>query len=130
MHECIADVRKESFKLVAGKIDQSPFGEEVLVRLRAKLASLLPGPGDALIVDDGQPFLLRALSQWLKKFNDPDAHWLADEEKSFANGVCIGVDKPLPRSPQVFPLKTKHRKLDESEFIYCRQLHVCSDVSG
>jgi hypothetical protein len=28
----------------------------------------------------------------------------------------LGVDKPLPRSPQVFPVKTKHRKLDESEF--------------
>jgi len=28
----------------------------------------------------------------------------------------LGVDKPLPRSPQVFPVKTKHRKFDESEF--------------
>ena len=60
--------------------------------------------------------MLWALSQWLKKFNDPDAKWLVDEEESFSTGVCLGVDKPLPRSPQVFPEKTKHRKLDESEF--------------
>ena len=84
--------------------------------LRAKWAALLPDPVDALRVDEGQPFLLRALSQYLKVFGDPDAHWLIDETDSFASGVCIGVDKPLPRSPQVFPVKTKHRKLDETDF--------------
>ena len=161
---------------MTGKITESPFSEQALNDLRDGWANLLPDPADAKIVDEGQPFLLRALSQWLKKFNDPDAHWLVflcgltrlrtdlsllhfrtpkegysvctsvirspsttmcedlarateaqdgkkpdahwlvDESDSFANGVCIGVDKPLPRSPQVFPLKTKHRKLDETEF--------------
>jgi len=113
---CISDVRKESFRLVTGKIEKSPFGGEALAALRSKFAALLPDPPDALVIDDGQPFMLRALSQWLKKFNDPDAKWLVDEEESFSTGVCLGVDKPLPRSPQVFPEKTKHRKLDESEF--------------
>ena len=113
---CISDVRKESFRLVTGKIEKSPFGGETLAALRSKFAALLPDPHDALVIDDGQPFMLRALSQWLKKFNDPDAKWLVDEEESFSTGVCLGVDKPLPRSPQVFPEKTKHRKLGESEF--------------
>ena len=113
---CISDVRKESFRLVTGKIEKSPFDGEALAALRSKFAALLPDPSDALVIDDGQPFMLRALSQWLKKFNDPDAKWLVDEKESFSTGVCLGVDKPLPRSPQVFPEKTKHRKLDESEF--------------
>ena len=116
VNKCIGDVRKEAFKLVTGKITESPFSEQALGDLRDGWANLLPDPTDAKIVHEGQPFFLRALSQWLKKFDDPDAHWLVDEADSFASGVCIGVDKPLPRSPQVFPLKTKHRKLDETEF--------------
>ena len=100
---CIPDVRKEAFRLVTGKIQQSPFGEPALQELRTKWAALLPDPVDALKVDEGQPFLLRAVSQFLKAFRDPDAHWLVDEDDSFASGICIGVDKPLPRSPQVFP---------------------------
>lgn len=50
------------------------------------------------------------------KFGDDDAKWLVDEVDSFANGVCLGVEKPLPRSPQVCPPKLKHRRLDETEF--------------
>ena len=49
-------------------------------------------------------------------FEDPDRLWLVDAEDSFATGVPLGVDDPLPRSPQVFPEKTKHRKLDDSDF--------------
>ena len=63
-----------------------------------------------------KPFLLRGLAQWLAIFDDPDSRCLVDAEDSFATGVPLGVDKPLPRSPQVFPEKVKHRKLDESEY--------------
>ena len=114
--ECIADVRKESFRLVTGKIQQSPFGEEALRKLREKWANLLRDPAEAKVADSGQPFYLRALAQWLGVYEDPDAHWLVDESDSFASGVYIGVDQPLPRSPQVFPEKDKHRKLDDTEF--------------
>ena len=114
--ECIADVRKESFRLVTGKIQQSPFGEEALRKLREKWANLLRDPSEANVVDPGQPFYLRALAQWLGVYEDPDAHWQVDESDSFASGVYIGVDQPLPRSPQVFPEKDKHRKLDDTEF--------------
>ena len=114
--ECIADVRKESFRLVTGKIQQSPFGEEALRKLKEKWANLLRDPAEAKVVDPGQPFYLRALAQWLGVYEDPDAHWLVDESDSFASGVYIGVDQPLPRSPQVFPEKDKHRKLDDTEF--------------
>ena len=52
----------------------------------------------------------------MKIFEDPDAKWLVDEEESFSTGVCLGVEKPLPRSPQVSSPKLKHRRLDDTEF--------------
>ena len=58
--ECIADVRKESFRLVTGKIQQSHFGEEALRKLREKWANLLRDPAEAKVADSGQPFLLES----------------------------------------------------------------------
>ena len=127
---CIADVRKESFRLVTGKIQQSPFGEEALKRLRDKWANLLRDPAEAKVVDPGQPFFLRALAQWLGIYEDPDAHWLVDESDSFASGVYIGVDQPLPRSPQVFPEKDKHRKLDDTEFSPIAENYPSAQISA
>eukprot|EP00435_Cladocopium_sp_Y103_P046899 s1608_g13.t1 len=95
---------------------ESPFSESSLNKLREKWFSLLSDKTDAAVLDEGQPFYLRALAQWLKVFGDPDVHWLVDEEDSFAAGVYVGVGKPLPRSPQVFPRKLRQRKLDETEF--------------
>ena len=112
----IADVRKEAFKLVTGKLGESPFSETTLAALRSKWAELLPDPKEALVLDQGQPFLLRGLAQWLRIFEDPDVHWLVDESDSFSTGVYLGVDRPLPRSSQVFPAKTKHRSMDETTF--------------
>ena len=112
----IKDVRLESFKLVTGKLVSSPFTKEKLDEARKRWADLLPAPKEALVVDDGQPFLLRGLALWLKAFDDPDADILVDGVDNFANGVWVGVDKPLPRCPQVFPPKLKHRKLDDTDF--------------
>eukprot|EP00435_Cladocopium_sp_Y103_P025990 s72_g6.t1 len=125
----IKDVRKEAFRLVTGKLTESPFSEECLGVVRAKWMALLGDPADAAIVDEGQPFFLRALSQWLKRFEDPDASWLVDEEDSFATGVCLGVTKPLPRSPQIFPPKLKHRKLDDTEFMPIAENYSSAQMS-
>ena len=112
---CIPYVREASFKLVTGRIDSSPFSGGDLQSARERWAALLDDPKDAMVIDEGQPFLLRGLAQWLLVFRDPDVQSLVDED-SFATGVPLGVDAPLPRSPQIYPAKTKHRKLDESEF--------------
>ena len=112
----INDVRLEAFRLVTGKIQVSPFTKDKLDEARRRWAALLPCPKDALVVDDGQPFLLRGLALWLKAFDDPDTDILVEGTDNFANGVWVGVDKPLPRCPQVFPPKLKHRKLDDTEF--------------
>ncbi len=110
----IGDVRREAFRLATGNMHASPFDLKVLTNLRHRWSELLESPSQALVVDDRQPFLLRRLAQWLKKFGDPDYGILVDGEDCFASGVW--VDKPLPRCPQVFPEKLKHRKLDETEF--------------
>ena len=114
--KCIPDVRTAAFKLVTGKFESSPLSFEELATLRKRWAALLADPADALVIDEGQPFLLRGLAQWLTVFEDPDAPTLVDVEDSFATGVPLGVDAPLPRTPQVYPEKVKHRKLDDSEF--------------
>ena len=88
----IPDLRLLAFKLVTGKLQESPFSEGALTRVRAKIFDLLPDPQDARVVDEGQPFYLRALAQWLREFGDPDAKWLVDERDSFASGVCLGVE--------------------------------------
>ena len=118
VQQCIPDVRTAAFALVTGKYQTSPFAGEPLESLRARWGGLLADPADALVIDKDQPFLLRGLAQWLSVFEDPDAGWLVDAEDSFATGVPLGVDAPLPRSPQVqvFPEKVRHRKLDDSDF--------------
>eukprot|EP00435_Cladocopium_sp_Y103_P026445 s953_g6.t1 len=116
VERCIPDVRAAAFRLVTGKFEASPFSAEELEILRRKWAGLLPDPADAVKIDSGQPFLLRGLAQWLSVFGDPDTSILVDAEDSFASGVPLGVDEPLPRTPQVYPEKVKHRKLDESEY--------------
>ena len=114
----VGDIRREAFRLATGNMHSSHFDSMVLSCLRARWSKLLRSPTQALIVDDGQPFLLRGLAQWLQMFGDPDFSILVDGEDCFATGVWVGVDKPLPRPrcPQVFPEKLKHRKLDETEF--------------
>ena len=126
----ITDVRREAFRLVTGKLEQSPFTEEALSRVRAKWFSLLSDPRDASVRDSGQPFYLRALAQWLRVFEDPDAGWLVAEEDSFATGVCLGVEKPLPRSPQVCNQKLKHRRLDDTEFAAIAQNYPSAQLSS
>ena len=39
----------------------------------------------------------------------------------------MGYDQPLPRVPQVFPPKEKHRKLDDSEFSEVAQNYKSAD---
>ena len=126
----IPDVRREAFRLVTGKLDGSPFSDELLAGVRSKWFSLLADPLDAAVRDEGQPFYLRALSQWLKVFDDPDCKWLVDEEDSFSTGVCLGVEKPLPRSPQVCRPKLKHRRLDDTEFAAIAQNYPSAQISS
>eukprot|EP00435_Cladocopium_sp_Y103_P073685 s313_g44.t1 len=130
VQETIGDVRREAFKLVTGKLEGSPFSDDCLRRARAKWFQPLKDPEDASVRDEGQPFFLHALSQWLKQFEDPDAFWLVDSEDSFSIGVYVGVGKPLPRSPQIFPPKVKQRKLDQTDFQPIADNYTSAQVSA
>ena len=128
--EALQDVRREAFKLVTGKLQSSPFSEDLLMKVRKRIAALLRDPGDAVVRDTGQPFYLRLLAQWLEVFQDPDVDCLVNSSDSFATGVNVGVEDPLPRSPQVFPPKVKHRKLDDTEFNPIADNYVSGQLSA
>lgn len=128
--ESISDVRREAFKLVTGKLLVSPFSESCLMKVREKVAGLLPDCKGALVRDQGQPFFLRLLSQWLEIFDDPDFSCLVNDAESFATGVNLGVDTPLPRTPQVFPEKVKHRKLDTTDFNPIAENYASAQISS
>ena len=128
--ESMQDVRKDAFRLVTGKIQSSPFTEEVLNKVRGEVAMLLRDPEDALVRDEGQPFFLRMLAHWLEVFGDPDVQCLVSDTDSYATGVSVGVDAPLPRSPQIFPPKLKHRKLDGTEFNPIADNYISGQISS
>ena len=112
----VGDLKREAFKLALGQHKQSPFTEEQLQQLRASWAELLPAPDAALKKADGQPFFLNLLSQALRLLEDPDWEILTATPDGFELGAPVGYKDPLPRTPAVFPPKTKHRSLDESPF--------------
>ena len=60
---------------------------------------------------------------------DPDTAILVDCNDSFATGVPVGVEEPLPRTPMVFPPKERHRKLDESEFNPIAENYASAQIS-
>ena len=68
-------------------------------------------------VAKGQPFFLSLAGQSLEILGDPDHAILTVGPESFAEGVPVGYDEPLPRTPEVFPPKEKVKPLDESEFM-------------
>ena len=60
---------------------------------------------------EGQPFRLRLMAAVLKAARDPDFEFLVEAEQ----GLPVGVDVPLPRTPAAFERQTKWR-LDD----YCQ----------
>ena len=104
------------FELVLGRLKASPFPTKTVDRCRAAIGTLLGVTDSALDVPQGQPFHLHLVARVLKVVGDSDAAIFLDGNDTFATGVPIGVEDPLPRTPMVFPPKDRHRKLDESDF--------------
>ena len=112
----LPDPRRAAFELASGRLKVSPFSQASLDTLRGKLASLLPDPSLALERTEGQPFWLHLLHQSLVILGDPDAAILVDGESSFAEGVPLGDEVPIPRAPQVFRKRINFRSLDITDF--------------
>ena len=84
----LGDVRAMSFKLATGKLEASPFSPAALDRARKRLAELVGAPEAALLVDKGQPFFLRLLASWLRRFGDPDVSVLVDDQFMWGK-ICL-----------------------------------------
>ena len=112
----IKDPRAAAFELATGRLKVSPFDESTIREVRTQIAAMLPDPTAAMEVPTGQPFMLHLLSQSLEVLGDPDFEILDHGSESFAEGVPLGWDKPIARTPQVFPKRTTFRKLDQSDF--------------
>lgn len=128
--DSLKDPRAMAFKLVTGKLTESPFAPAVLEQCRGSLVHLLKASDHCLVADKGQPFYLRLLAAWLREFGDPDVSVLVDDEFSFSSGVFVREDRPLPRTPQVFPPKEKHKKLDDSDFNPIADNYVSAQLSA
>ena len=110
----IPDHTRLCFELATGKVKQSPFSEPLLEEARALWFSSLTREGmdDCRLkaVPEFQPFFLPALAETLKQLGDPDWRIFDEAHNSFSKGVPVGMGERLPRTPAVFPRKTKWRK--------------------
>ena len=130
VRDVIPDVRRMSFKLASGQVKESPFSAEVLQSARSKIAYLLPDAQQAMCCPERQPFYLFLLAQSLEIMGDPDFEILVQGKESFAEGIPLGWDKPLPRTPQVFCPRVRHRKLDETPFEAVMQNYESAELSS
>ena len=112
----VGDPRRVCYELVLGRLKSSPFPTKAVGRFRSAICALLGVNDSAMEVPQGQPFHLHLVARVLKVVGDPDSAILVDCNDSFATGVPIGVEEPLPRTQMVFPPKERHRKLDDSDF--------------
>eukprot|EP00435_Cladocopium_sp_Y103_P002899 s1069_g1.t1 len=89
--EALGDVRLDANALVTGKLQSSPFTDEVLQKVRGKIAGLFRDPDDALVRDVGQPFFLRLLAQWLEVFGDPGVFRKEEALEADAVDLVVGL---------------------------------------
>ena len=119
--------------LLTGKLEGSPFSAKHLGELRSKWAGLVcPRADQATFLEkpQGQPFFLRALACTAEALEDPDWQILIEGTDCYATGVPVGFEEELPRVPQVFELKTKARKLDESDPEHDRKNYPSAAISA
>ena len=98
--------------LATGKCAASPFSAALLDRARALVFTSIRDHGSRAPLDcipERQPFFLHAISEMLKFAGDPDWRQYTEAKHSFANGVPLGVDFRMPRTPALFERKRRHR---------------------
>ena len=96
-------------KLAAGRFKTCPFGEPLLEETRAMFRDVLDMPAAEDVVSTGQVFHLPLMARLLRAYGDPD--WRFVQE--IGEGVSLGVDEDLPRTPAVFEEKGKWRLADD-----------------
>ena len=124
LHEHIPDVTKVCCQLATGKLVESPFSDSLLESCRnIWFQALEEGKGEITkeeirTVPEFQVFYLPAIGETLRLLGDPDWRIYFVGKESFSKGVPIGFRSGLPRTPAVFPRKTKWRSYEENEEVW------------
>ena len=108
-HQYIGDTQWMFFALSLGKMTQASFDEQALQDL------MLPDPGEARQVPEGQPFFLRAIAQTARLTGEEDADILDSGDDNYCEGRMVGYQHVFPRVPLVFRPKLKARQYDDLE---------------
>ena len=106
------DPHRLVIELACGKHVTSPFSENLLADASMIVKRCVHNYGTRLNLDeipDRQPFKLALLEEFLRLSGDPDFRAFYSSSRSFANGVSLGVNEKLPRTPAVFERKRKWR---------------------
>ena len=119
------DPVKFTLKLALGQLEKNPFDEKYLVLARDDIKGHLILEDSECQVAKGQNHFLGILSMVMKGFGDPDWEFFGE----IAEGANLGVDEPLPRTPQVCEEKVK-RKLEEWEAEDDRDISLDEGLRG
>ena len=97
-------------RLALGRVTESPFTEEDEVEVRELVKKAFVIEEKECGVSPRQCMRLGMISAMLHRFGDPDWQFV----KELEDGVPLGVDEELPRTPAVFEEKVKW-SLDEDD---------------
>ena len=112
------DMRALAMKLAVGRVQSTPFSDELISAGRELLFTALEFAGSKLPVRErqgGQPFFLAAIEEFLRISGGPDSRAFYTSSNSFAKGARVGPNAKLPRVPAVFEKKIKWRQYKEEE---------------
>ena len=98
-----------TIRLALGRVTESPFTEEDEVEVRELVNKAFGIEGKDCGASPRQCMRLGIISAMLHKFGDPDWQFVKDLE----DGVPLGVDDELPRTPAVFEEKVKWSLVEE-----------------
>ncbi|CAE8584251.1 unnamed protein product, partial [Polarella glacialis] len=103
------DLQRTCWNMAVRK--QAPFQDNLVKEVQDRIAQWCVAEGSSwskqelLTIADGQPFLLKLLSEVLRLAGDPDWAFLLQAE----TGLPAGITVPLPRTPEVYEEQTSWR---------------------
>ena len=112
-------------KLSAGKVNEPPFKEYHLHEIRTLVWKAFAVPVEMRGVPERQSMRLGTLSRMLQHFHDPDWEFIW----GLRDGVPLGYDEDLPRTPCVFDAKVawKLGKPEEVDTQFCDNYKSAED---
>ena len=88
-------------RLAAGRFKVDPFSDEAKEEVRTIVKDRIGIPDERCTVPENQPFRLGMVRDLLRAAGDPDWAFFDD----LVDGVALGVDETMPRTPAVFEEK-------------------------